>query len=179
MSDLSTNPGSGLPETGKGGGARAVSRPWWLGLAVIALGGVCLYGSTSLAQSARYSSIGPGLFVTIAGGGLVILGVMLLVQIARGEQFEPQDAEDAAGDLKANPVALGTALAAVLLPIFTIETLGLPITAMLSFTLVARSFSSRKPLLDLVYGAILGTAAWFLFSSLGLQLGAFLPIAGF
>lgn len=176
---MSTNPESGLPETGQGDGVRAASRPWWLGLAVIALGCVCLYGTTSLAQSARYAGIGPGLFVTIAGGGLVILGVMLLVQIARGEKFEPQDAEDASGGEKANPVALATALAAVILPIFAMQPLGLPVTAMLSFTLVARAFSSRKPLLDLVYGALLGAAAWFLFTRLGLQLGGFLPLAGF
>ncbi|HTN59977.1 MAG TPA: tripartite tricarboxylate transporter TctB family protein [Devosia sp.] len=176
---MSNSPETGLPQTETGDGVRAASRPWWLGIAVIALGGICLYGTTSLAQGARYSAIGPGLFVTIAGGGLVILGIMLLVQIARGEKFEPQDAEDALGVEKANPVALGTALAAVILPVFAIEYLGLPVTAMLSFTLVARAFSSRKPLLDLLYGAILGTAAWFLFTRLGLQLGGFLPLAGF
>ena len=176
---MSNNPETGLPQTGMGDGARAAPRPWWLGLCVIALGCVCLYGTSTLAQGARYAGIGPGLFVTIAGGGLVILGVMLLVQIARGEQFEAQDAEDATGDEKANPVALGTALVAVILPIFTMNPLGLPITAMLSFTLVARAFASRKPLLDLVYGAVLGSAAWFLFTRLGLQLGGFLPFAGF
>ena len=178
MPDLSNSPEGSLSQA-RGDGVRAASRPWWLGVAVIAMGCVCIYGTTSLAQGARYAGIGPGLFVTIAGGGLVLLGVMLLVQIARGEQFEPQDAEDASGNAKANPVALATALVAVILPIFTMQALGLPITAMLSFTLVARSFASPKPLLDLVYGAILGAAAWFLFSRLGLQLGGFLPPAGF
>jgi putative tricarboxylic transport membrane protein len=164
--------------TPEGGGPAAVSRPWWLGAAVVALGCVCLYGATGLAQGARYAAIGPGLFVTVAGGGLVLLGVLLLVQIARGERFEPQDSEDAAGDVKADPKALAIALVAAVVPIFTMQPLGLPITAMLSFTLVARAFGSKKTLLDLVYGALLGIFAWFLFTRLGLQLGGFLPIAG-
>jgi putative tricarboxylic transport membrane protein len=180
MPGLSNRPETLTQSEGEteGDGVRAASRPWWLGLAVIAMGCVCLYGTTSLPQGARYGAIGPGLFVTVAGSGLIILGIMLLVQIARGEKFEPQDAEDASGDEKANPVALATALAAAIVPIFTMEPLGLPITAMLSFTLVARSFGSRRWWLDAIYGALLGIASWFLFTSLGLQLGSFLPIAG-
>jgi putative tricarboxylic transport membrane protein len=71
-----------------------------------------------------------------------------------------------------------TALAAVTLPILTIEALGLPITAMLSFALVARAFGSRKTIADIIAGALLGALAWLLFTRLGLQLGGFLPIAG-
>lgn len=163
----------------QGGGQRPASRPWWLGIAVIALGGVWLYGGLSLPQSSRYAAVGPGLFVTLIGAGLVILGGLLLLQIGRGEQFDPQEAEDAAGNEKANHVALLTAFAAAVIPIFTISLFGLPITAMISFTLVARSFGSRRTWLDIIYGAALGTFAWLLFTSLGLQLGSFLPVAGF
>jgi putative tricarboxylic transport membrane protein len=144
----------------------------------MALGGVCLYGSTSLQLGARYAAIGPGLFVTAVGLGLVVCGLILLVQIARGERFVPQDEEDASGAAKADPVALLTAFAAALVPIVTMQPLGLPITATLSFTLVARAFGSRRIVMDLVSGAILGSAAWLLFTRLGLQLGGFLPVAG-
>jgi putative tricarboxylic transport membrane protein len=149
-----------------------------LSLAVIALGCVCLYGASGLPQGARYAAVGPGFFVSVAGGGLVLLGLILLVQIARGERFEPQDAEDTASNAKASPRALAYALAASCIPIFTMAPLGLPITAMISFTLVARAFGSRRPLLDIAYGAALGVVAWLLFTELGLQLGSFLPIAG-
>jgi putative tricarboxylic transport membrane protein len=147
-------------------------------VAVVALGCVCLYGASGLAQGARYAAIGPGLFVTVAGAGLVILGLLLLVQIARGERFEPQDSEDAAANVKADPKALLIALAAAIVPIVTMQRLGLPITAMLSFTLVARALNSKKLLMDLLAGFLLGTFAWFLFTRLGLQLGGFLPLAG-
>lgn len=162
-----------------GGGGIAAPRPFWLAAIVIALGCVCLYAAFGLPQGARYAGIGPGLFVTVAGAGLVVLGLILMVQIARGERFQAQDAEDASGSEKADWPAFFTALAAALVPVLTMQAIGLPITAMLSFTLVARSFGSRKTLMDLVYGAIVGVVAWFLFTRLGLQLGGFLPIAGF
>lgn len=152
------------------------SRPWWLGIAVILMGAVCLYASSSLPATAQYAAIGPGLFVTIAGIGLVVLGVLLLIQIARGEKFEAQDAENAEGNLPMDKRAFFTALAATIVPALTIELLGLPLTAMLSFMLVARSFGSKKIVQDLVIGLILGSLSWYLFSVLGLQLGDFFPL---
>ncbi len=154
----------------------AQSRPWWLGIAVILMGAVCLYASSSLPATAQYAAIGPGLFVTIAGIGLVVLGVLLLIQIARGEKFEAQDAENAEGNLPMDKRAFFTALAATIVPALTIEILGLPLTAMLSFMLVARSFGSKKIVQDLVIGLILGSLSWYLFSVLGLQLGDFFPL---
>jgi len=142
------------------------------------LGCVCLYGAFSLPQAARYAGIGPGLFVTLVGGGLVLLGAALLVQIAQGEVFQPQDTEDASGEEKAHWPAFFAALVAAVLPVLTVRSLGMPITAMLSFALVAHAFGSRRTLLNIVIGAILGALSWFLFTRLGLQLGGFLPFAG-
>lgn len=157
----------------------SAARPWWLGIAVILMGCVCLYATTTLPATAQYAAIGPGMFVTVAGGGLLLLGILLLIQIARGERFEAQDAENAAGNMPMDKPAFFTALAATIVPALTMEALGLPITAMVSFTLVARAFGSKKTIIDLITGAILGSLCWFLFSRLGLQLGGFLPLAGF
>ena len=153
-------------------------RPWWLAIAVIMIGALCLYGAAGLPQGARYAGVGPGMFVTVVGAALVILGIILGVQIAQGEEFVPQDAEDAAGDVPPDFRAFATAMAAAFAPVLLMEHFGLPLTAMVSFALVARAFGSRRLVVDLVTGAILGVAAWFLFSQLGLQLGGFLPIAG-
>ncbi|WP_309084242.1 tripartite tricarboxylate transporter TctB family protein [Chelativorans sp.] len=166
-----------IPEAPAGGGSDT-ARPWWLGGLVVALGCLCLYGAFSLPQAARYAGIGPGLFVTLVGGGLVLLGLILLLQIARDEQFIPQDTEDASGGESAHWPAFFTALAAALAPIFTIERLGMPITAMLSFALVAHAFGSRKTVVNVLVGAVLGALSWLLFTRLGLQLGGFLPMAG-
>ena len=159
--------------------AAAGARPWWLGIAVILLGCVCLYATTTLPATAQYAAIGPGMFVTVAGGGLLVLGILLLIQIARGERFEAQDTENATGNLPMDKRAFFTALAATMVPALTMQVLGLPVTAMLSFMLVARAFGSKRIVADLITGAILGSVCWFLFSRLGLQLGGFFPLAGF
>jgi hypothetical protein len=48
------------------------ARPWWLGIGVIALGGVWLNGALRLDVIANYGGIGPGLFVGLVGAGLVL-----------------------------------------------------------------------------------------------------------
>jgi len=152
--------------------------PWWLGLAVILMGAVCFYASTELAATAQYAAIGPGMFVAAVGLGLIALGILLLIQIARGEVFEPEEAENAAAGQPMDKRAFITALVAVSLPALAIERLGLPLTAMVSFMLVARAFGSPRILADLAVGLVLGAVSWQLFSWLGLQLGGFLPMAG-
>jgi putative tricarboxylic transport membrane protein len=154
------------------------ARPYWIGILVSTLGALWLYGSTSLPQGARYAAVGPGLMVTVAGGALFVLGIILMIQIARGERFEPQDAEDAAANSPMDPRAFFTALLAAVIPVFALPRIGLPVTAMISFTLVARAFGSKKLLLDLAMGLILGCAAWYLFGMLGLQLGPFFTPLG-
>ncbi len=155
------------------------TRPYWLGVGVALLGAVWLWGASSLPQGARYAAVGPGLFVTMAGLGLLILGVILVVQVSRGETFQPQDAEDASGDQPMDKRAFITALLAVFLPVAAAKTVGLPLIASLSFMLVARAFGSTRWWLDLITGLVLCTAAYFLFTRLGLQLGRFFPPLGF
>jgi len=142
------------------------------------MGGLWLYGASALPQGARYAAVGPGLFVTIAGLGLVILGVLLMVQIWRGERFEPQDAEDAAANSPMDKRAFLTALVAVALPVLIMQPLGMPLTATLAFALVCRAFGSKRLVMDILIGAALGSIAWYLFTQLGLQLGRFFPPLG-
>ena len=153
--------------------------PWWLGLAVIFIGAVCFYASAELAATAQYAAIGPGLFVAAIGLGLMGLGVLLLIQIARGEVFEPDEAENAVPGQVMDKRAFFTALLAAVVPALSIEVLGLPLAAMLSFMLVARAFGSRRLVSDLVVGFVLASLSWFMFGWLGLQLGGFFPLAGF
>ena len=162
--------------TSPDGRSAAPARPWGLGLGLIAMGGVWLYGAAALPQTAQYAAIGPGLFVTLIGAALVILGALLLWQIAQGEEFAPQDAEDAMADAPADRDALLTAVAAAGLPLLTMRWLGFPITGALSFALVARAFGSRRLLLDLLIGAILSVVAFIGFSRLGVGLGDIFPL---
>lgn len=154
------------------------SKPWWLGIAVIILGAICLYSGSKLPSTAQYAAIGPGLFVNLAGLALVILGVLLIIQIARGEKFESQDTENASGSTPMDKRAFFTATLGCLMPALAITFLGLPLTAMLSFSLIARAFGSKKLIGDLIIGFMLGALSWLLFSYLGLQLGEFSPLIG-
>src|SRR3546814_20131137 len=99
------------------------------------------------------------MFVIGVGLGLVGLGVLLLVQIARGEVFEPDEAENAVPGQAMDKRAFFTALLAAIVPALTIEILGLPVTAMLSFMLVARAFGSQRIVSDLLVGLVLRSDA--------------------
>jgi putative tricarboxylic transport membrane protein len=154
------------------------ARPWWLGLGVIALGGIWLHGALSLNVMADYGGIGPGLFVGLVGSGLVLLGILLTIRIGRGERFEPQVTEDMTPDSPVSRSGFLLATAAAAVPLATMQPVGFPITAALVFTLVARAFGTHRILHDLVFGLILGSACWYGFRSLGVALGGFLPLAG-
>lgn len=150
-------------------------QPWWLGLAVILIGAVCLYASSQLSLGAQYAAIGPGMFVALVGLGLLLLGVLLLIQMARGTAF---DDDERTRDPGMDKRAFFTVLVASMVPALAMVPLGLPLTAMLAFMLVARALGSRRIVMDLIAGFVLGSACWFMFSRLGLQLGGFLPLAG-
>jgi putative tricarboxylic transport membrane protein len=145
---------------------------------VILLGAVWLHGALSLPQAATYALVGPGLFPALIGAGLVLLGALLVVAVARGERFEPQEVEDADPTRPPSRRALWTAVAAGVAPILVIRPLGFPAGAALAFALTARALGSRRLLLDLGLGALLGVACWLLFSRLlGLSLPGF-PLLG-
>ncbi|WP_232468188.1 tripartite tricarboxylate transporter TctB family protein [Bordetella genomosp. 13] len=153
-------------------------RPWWLGLAVIAIGAVWLQQGRALPEMGGYAGVGPGAFVQIVGLALIALGLVLVAQIARGMSFEPQEAEDAQADARPSRRALAYAAAGAAMPMLTMATLGFPLTAMLSFALVTHAFGSRRLLMDCAIGLALGLACWFGFGKLGVTLGGALPLAG-
>jgi putative tricarboxylic transport membrane protein len=152
------------------------ARPWWLGLAVAAAGGVWVHGALTLPQRAQYAVVGPGLFPLLIGAGLVALGLLLLVQVGRGERFEPQEGEDVDPTAPVSRRAFWTTLAGVAVPLVTMRPLGFAVTAALAFALVARAFGSRRLPVDLALGLAIGLVAWFVFSRLlGVSLPGLLP----
>ncbi len=147
-------------------------RPWWLAIAVILIGAFWIFGSFQLPATSTYARVGPGMFVAIVGIGLAAFGLLLLVQIARGERFEPQDAEDTIAGQPPSYLALATVLIAAAVPLYTMQRFGFVPSAALVFALTTRAFGSRRVVLDLAIGAAMGACAWFGFSALGVQLGA-------
>jgi putative tricarboxylic transport membrane protein len=147
------------------------ARPWWLGFLVIAVGAFWIYGASLLPQTATYAKVGPGMFVTVAGLGLVVLGVLLLIQIARGEPFEAQDGENVEAGKSADWSALASAVAAGAVPLYTMHRFGFIVTAALVFALTTRAFGSRRFVFDIAVGLLIAALAWYGFSLLGVNLG--------
>jgi putative tricarboxylic transport membrane protein len=156
-------PESHAPEMG--------SKPWWLGASIIALGAFWLYGAFDLDITATYSGVGPGMFVMLVGAAIVVLGIILLAQIALGERFESQDAEDTVAGASAHWPALLTAIVGASIPLYTMERFGFALSAALMFALITRAFGSQRLVIDLIIGAALGALVWWGFTGLGVTLG--------
>lgn len=155
-----------------------VVRPWWVGVCVFAMGAIWLHGAISIVSTTNFIGVGPAAMIKAVGAGLVVVGILLVIQALRGEEFAPQEEEGA--DLEAPPSrkAFFLALAGVALPLLIIRPLGFPITAMFTFALVTHAFGSRRTILDLAIGAVISCIAWYGFSKLGINLGPFFPLIG-
>ena len=153
-------------------------RPYWLAVAVAGWGAIVLWKAAELPQFDQYAGIGPGMFPTIVGAVLVLLGLLLALQIHRGVRFEEQEAEDVAEDHSVSYGALVIAAVACALPMLTMRPLGFVVTCTGCFVLVAAAFKSRSHLLNAVIGLCFSLICWWLFRKLGVQLGGLLPIAG-
>ncbi len=153
-------------------------RPYWLGASIILIGLIWLWQASYLPQFAQYAELGPGFTVSLVGGILVLLGLILIWQIARGESFESQEGEDVDADKEASWPALFLAIAGAAVPLATMQHLGFPITAMLSFSLVTRAFGSRRIVFNAIIGLGLGLACWYGFGLLGVPLGHIIPVLG-
>jgi putative tricarboxylic transport membrane protein len=153
-------------------------RPWWIGCAILAMGGIWLYGASSIAATTGFIGLGPAAIINAVGAGLVVLGVLLIVQALRGVSFSPEQEEGVDAGAPPSRKAFLLALAGITLPLATIQWLGFPLTAMLVFTLITHAFGSRRTLLDLAVGLILSSGSWFGFSKLGISLGHFFPLIG-
>jgi putative tricarboxylic transport membrane protein len=155
------------------------ARPYWLGAGVIIFGLVWIYQGLLLPQFVLYQGLGAGFIVTVVGAILLVLGLILMWQVWRGEKFESQDGEDVDADQEASWPALLWTFAGAGIPILTMTHLGFPLTAALGFALVARGFGSRRVPFDFILGLSIGLICWYGFGLLGVQLGGILPIAGF
>ncbi|WP_293856871.1 tripartite tricarboxylate transporter TctB family protein [uncultured Alsobacter sp.] len=143
-----------------------------------AFAGICgallVLEGTRLPLFEQYTGLGPGFMPMAVGLGLLGVAASLVWQVLQGERFMPEEAEGADASAPVSLPRLGLAAAGVFSPVVTFPQLGFPLGATLAFTLVARAFGSKKPLLDLVFGGLLSAAAWFAFTKLGVQLGPFL-----
>jgi putative tricarboxylic transport membrane protein len=138
-------------------------------LALVALGAFVIMGTQNISGAAGYAQVGPRVFPYLIGSCLLILGAILTWHaVSGGWRNMPEDqAHHATPDWPAFAIIS----AAVLLHMVSIGWAGFILASTFLFTLIARGFGSRRLLRDIVAGAIVSTAAYFIFTyGLGLKL---------
>jgi putative tricarboxylic transport membrane protein len=149
-------------------------------VAAVLLGVFVLIQAGAMSSTSTFARVPPNIFPLIVGIGLLIFGLVLLVNAMRGEKAEPASEEDADPDAPTNYLALGFIGTGLLVQILLMNTLGFVITASLMFASTAQGFrptSSHTRLRafgkDILIGVAISVIAYLGFTrGLGLQLPA-------
>jgi putative tricarboxylic transport membrane protein len=145
------------------GGGRATGEIL-LGIALIVAGLLFFWGTSEIHVAPTYSKIGPRVFPFGISFGLVLLGIIYLVESWRGIQTPPDEHTTSHW-----PVFIISA--AIVLDALLFEWLGFILSSTLLFLLVAIGFGSRMYVRDLVLGFALAVVAYITFvHGLGLSL---------
>lgn len=139
------------------------------GVAVI--GGLVLAGSFFLPTGGGYAQVGPGVVPRAVGAVILVLGAFLLKE-ALGGGFNGVD-EEAELKLPMDWVAFAWVSGGIIAYGLLIEHLGFIFSSTILFTMVARGFNSRRWVVNVVTGLVLGSAVFAMFNyGLGLTLPA-------
>lgn len=143
----------------------------FVGLALALVGIGLFLSAQEIEVSPAVVLLGPRLFPSIVALGLILLGALTVASALAGSrevQAEPEVPKP-----ENDWPAFLTALTGPILFLLTVETLGFAVAAALLFASVARAFGSRRPLLDLALGLVIGAVILTVFSyGLGLVLPA-------
>jgi putative tricarboxylic transport membrane protein len=150
----------------------AVERPpvpwgeWAISLALLAIGVVVLLDGLNQAESRSASGVGAGFMPKIVGVVVIVLSLALMVQVARRRLGQPDDAEGDVDVRKTRWVPLAVCVAAVLVFIAGVETLGYVIVSSVAFWLTAWAVGARHVLRTAVIGVVLALVVYLAFTRL-------------
>jgi putative tricarboxylic transport membrane protein len=137
---------------------------------ILALGVLILGGAFYLPAGAGYAQVGPGVVPKFVGGGLILLAAGLLREVFTGG-YRGVD-EEAELHLPMDWVAFAWVSGAIIVYGLLVERLGFVIASTLLFMFSARSFGSRRWLLNAIVGMLLAS---FVFAIFNYGLGLTLP----
>jgi putative tricarboxylic transport membrane protein len=142
----------------------------------IALAGLAIAAQTlGLPEAPGYSQVSPRLFPAIVAAGLLITGLVLLVQVIRGGFVNLPNEQRNALDVAAVAWISGGVLAHMAL----IGVVGFIGASTLLFAAVARGYGSRRLFRDVGIGLLLAIALYLIFTqALGLSLGPVFSTGG-
>jgi putative tricarboxylic transport membrane protein len=136
---------------------------------VLALGGAILWGSFNLPTGGGYAQVGPGVVPRIVGVAIVLLGALLVREAFTGG-FRGVD-EEAEAHMPMDWRAFAWATTGIIAYGLTVVPVGFVPASIVLFVLVARSFGSRRWLLNSVVGLVLAVVIFSIFTyGLGLML---------
>jgi putative tricarboxylic transport membrane protein len=153
--------------------------PWWarhlellVALGVVAMGVVILIDTQDIRVPKAFASVGPRVFPTIVGWGLVGIGIWYAIDILRGDTAVPSaDSEDADPTLPADWGVLGGLAVALTAYALLMKPAGFVIASSVLFVLAALSMGSRQLVRDLVIGIVVSFGTYLAFSEwLGIRL---------
>jgi putative tricarboxylic transport membrane protein len=137
---------------------------------VLALGAAILVGSFNLPTGGGYAQVGPGVVPRIVGVILVLLGAALAREAFTGG-FRGVD-EEAEVHLPMDWRAFAWITGGIFIYGALIQSLGFVLSSVILYAAVARSFGSRRYLLNAVVGLLLAS---FIFAVFNYGLGLTLP----
>jgi putative tricarboxylic transport membrane protein len=168
MSEQTTR-GDESPQTS--GSGRALLGPRIMAIAILALGLVVAYQTVQLGREEGYSPGGPAFFPLIVSAGLLLFGILFLLQTT--VRPDPVLRENVAEEEAATHWStVGLIIAALLVYAFLIDPLGYPIATALFFVAVTVILGSRHWIRDIAIAVIASLALYFGFT---LFLGVDLP----
>jgi putative tricarboxylic transport membrane protein len=143
-----------------------------LALGVVVLGAVIIWQTTEIRLTPINSRVGPRVIPYIIGGGMMITGIWLAIDVLRGHAASPaggEDSEDADPTLPTDWMTVGILSASLIAYLVLIERAGFVIASTVLFFGAAFGMGSRRYIRDLVIGFALSLAAYVLFTE-GLSL---------
>ncbi|MBS1675271.1 MAG: tripartite tricarboxylate transporter TctB family protein [Actinobacteria bacterium] len=164
--DRDQDPGPDADDSSAPASASKGLGEWIVAAAVLALGAVVLLDGLGQRQSTSASGIGAGFMPTVVGALLLVLGVVLAVQLARGRRGEAEQAEGDVDVSHTHWTALAIAAAGLLFFLFTVEPLGFIPATTVMFYLISLAMGSRRYLIAAVIALVTASVIFFAFTKL-------------
>lgn len=135
-----------------------------ISLGVLALGVAAAVVAFRLPEAGGYARIGPNFMPRVVAGGLVVLGLWLLAELATGGWRDRVPDDPATrGEHAFHGPAFVWVTAGLVAQMALIGTAGFVIAAVVLFACVARGFGSRRLVRDVAVGVVLATAVYLFF----------------
>ena len=141
---------------------------------VVAIGVLILWGSFYLPTGGGYAQVGPGMVPRFVGAIFIVLGGFLVREVFTGG-FRGVD-EEAEKHLPMDWAAFAWVSGGIIAYGLLVERLGFILASIVLYLMVARSFGSRRWVLNIIVGAGL---AIFIFVTFNYGLGLNLPMGVF